>query len=322
MPITCRLYKGGLLQEEAFDPARVHDLIDEEGARVWLDLEDPTDDELETIGKEFGLHPLSVEDTKNRGQRPKVEIFPNYFFVVVHALRLDEDDELQDSEIHVFAGHRFMLTLRYAPVFDLSEVQRRWDRQPEHTAEGGAFFLYVLLDEIVDDYFNVVERFEDLSEEVEDRVFADKPDPQIQEAIFRLKRKVVTFRRLVMPLREVLDLMQEQPKFVTQTMGPYYRDLADHVIRTLEFVDGIREILTTALEAELSQVSNRMNEIMKKLTSWAGIILVPTLIAGIYGMNFDNMPELHWRFGYAWALGLMASTAFILYRVFKRQDWL
>src|SRR5438045_5711902 len=132
MPITCRLYKEGHLQEEAFDPARVHELIVEEGARVWVDVEDPTDDELELIGKEFGLHPLSVEDTKNRGQRPKVEVFPNYFFLVVHSLRLDGDDSLQDGEIHVFAGHRYMLTLRYAPAFGLGEVLRRWDRQPEH----------------------------------------------------------------------------------------------------------------------------------------------------------------------------------------------
>jgi len=137
-----------------------------------------------------------------------------------------------------------------------------------------------------------------------------------------LKRKVVTFRRQVMPLREVLDLMQEQPRFVTQKLGPYYRDLADHVIRTLEFVDGIRDLLTTALEAELSQVSNRMNEIMKKLTSWAGIILIPTLIAGIYGMNFTHMPELSWRYGYYYALGLMIVVGFVLYRAFKRRDWL
>jgi magnesium transporter len=322
MAITCRHYKEGLLKEEAFDPARVHELIEEEGSRVWLDVEDPTDDELERIGKEFGLHPLSIEDTKNRGQRPKVEIFPSYFFVVAHALWLTEDDELLDSEIHVFAGHRYMLTLRYAPGYDLSEVKRRWDRQPEHTAEGGAFFLYVLLDEIVDDYFGVVERIEDLSEDIEDRVFAETPDPQIQQAIFQLKRKVVTFRRFVMPLREVLDLMQEQPRFVTEKLVPYYRDLADHVIRTLEFVDGIRDLLTTALEAELSQVSNRMNEIMKKLTSWAGIILIPTLIAGIYGMNFAHMPELAWRYGYYYALGLMLLVGFVLYRAFKRRDWL
>jgi magnesium transporter len=322
MPITCRLYKDGILKEEAFDPARASELIEEEGARVWLDVEDPTDDELTMIGEEFSLHPLSVEDTRHRGQRPRVEFFDKYFFIVLHGLGLDEKDELQDSEIHAFAGHRYLLTLRYAPVFDLSEVMRRWDRRPEHTSEGSGFLFYALLDEIVDGYFEVVERFEDRAEEIEDRVFADEPDPDIQEAIFRLKRKVVTFRRLVMPLREVLDLIQEQPGFVTPTLAPYYRDVADHVIRTLEFVDSIRDLLTTALEAELAQVSNRMNEIMKTLTSWAAIILIPTLIAGIYGMNFDHMPELHWRFGYAYALGLMLFLGVILYRMFKKRDWL
>jgi magnesium transporter len=322
MAITCRLYKDGVLHEEGFDPARVHELLELEGHRVWLDLEDPDENDLEMIGKEFGLHPLSVEDTRHRGQRPKIEIFPTYMFIVLHALSLDQDAELRDSEIHAFAGHRFLLTLRYEPAFDLSEVLDRWDRQPQHTTEGGAFFFYVLLDEIVDAYFDVVERFEDISEEIEDRVFAEKPDPDIQETIFHVKRQVVTFRRLVMPLREVLDFMQERPAFVTPTLEPYYRDVADHVIRTLEFVDSIRDLLTTALEAELSQVSNRMNEIMKKLTSWAAIILIPTLIAGIYGMNFTHMPELRWRYGYYFALGFMFLIGLILYRSFKRRDWL
>ena len=126
----------------------------------------------------------------------------------------------------------------------------------------------------------------------------------------------------MIPLREVLDLVQEQPGFVTQKLGPYFRDVADHVIRTLEFADNIRDLLTSALEAQLSQVSNRLNLIMKRLTSWAGILLVPTLIAGIYGMNFVHMPELRWRFGYAYVLVLMAGTMFVLYRMFKKRDWL
>ena len=322
MAITCRLYRDGVLKEEAFDPARVSDLIQEEGARVWLDVQDPTEDELTLVAEEFDLHPVSVEDTRHRGQRPKIEFFDRYFLIVLHALSLNDRDELVDSEIHAFAGNRYLLTLRYAPAFDLSPVLKRWDRRPDHTTEGGGFLLYALLDEIVDRYFAVVERFEDLSEDIEDRVFADRPDPNIQEAIFRLKRQVVTFRRLVMPLRDVLDLIQGQAGFVTPLLQPYYRDVADHVIRTLEFVDSIRDLLTTALEAELSQVSNRMNEIMKKLTSWAAISLIPTLIAGIYGMNFAHMPELGWRYGYAYALGLMLLSALMLYRAFKRRDWL
>jgi magnesium transporter len=201
-------------------------------------------------------------------------------------------------------------------------VRKRWDRQPELTNEGGGFLLYALLDEVVDGYFGVIERFQDIGEDIEDRVFADEPDPDVQEDIFHLKRQVVRFRRLVVPLREVLDLVQEQPGFVTQPLQPYYRDVADHVIRTMEFVDAAKELLTTALEAQLSQVSNRLNVVMKQLTSWAAIVLVPTLIAGIYGMNFVHMPELHWRFGYAYALAIMAATMILLYRMFKKRDWL
>ncbi|MFN2545712.1 MAG: magnesium/cobalt transporter CorA [Actinomycetota bacterium] len=320
--ITCRLYREGTLEEEAFDPARVSDLIEEHGSRVWLDVADPSEQDLAMLQEEFGLHPLAIEDTMHRGQRPKVEVYEGYFFLVLHAVSMDEKDELGDSEIHAFAGHRFLITLRYPPVFDLAEVLRRWDRQPELTSEGGGFLLYALLDEVVDGYFEVVERLEDLSDEIEDRVFADEPDQSVQEDIFRLKRRVVEFRRLVLPLREVLDLVQEQPQFVSNALGPYYRDVADHVIRTLEFADNVRELLTAALEAQLSQVSNRLNVVMKQLTSWAGIVLVPTLIAGIYGMNFEHMPELHWKYGYLYALLLMAASMFTLYRVFKKRDWL
>jgi magnesium transporter len=319
--ITCRHYRGGELKEEAFDPSRVSDLLQEAGARVWLDLEDPSEQELSLIQEEFGLHELAMEDTRVRGQRPKVEVYGSYFFLVMHGLSLDPEDELIDSEIHAFAGHRFLITLRYQPVFDIAEVLRRWDRQTELTYEGGGFLLYALVDEVVDGYFTVIERFEDIGEDLEDAVFEDEPAPDVQERIFKLKRRVVQFRRLVMPLRDVLDLMQEQPGFVTEKLGPYYRDVADHVIRTLEFVDNIRDLATSALEALISQVSNRLNIVMKRLTAWASIILVPTLIAGIYGMNFLNMPELKWHFGYYMALGLMVLSAFLLYRMFKKRDY-
>jgi magnesium transporter len=319
--ITCRHYRGGKLEEEAFDPTTVSDLLQEPGARVWLDLADPTEEELALIQEEFGLHELAMEDTRVRNQRPKVEVYEGYFFLVMHGLALDKDDELVDSEIHAFAGHRFLITLRYAPVFDISEVLRRWDRQTELTYEGGGFLLYALVDEVVDGYFNVVERLEDIGEDLEDEVFADEPAPDVQERIFKLKRRAVQFRRLVMPLREVLDLMQEQPGFVTDKLGPYYRDVADHVIRTLEFVDSIRDLSTSALEALISQASNRMNAAMKRLTAWASIILVPTLIAGIYGMNFRDMPELKWHLGYYGALGLMAAAGIGLYVMFKKRDY-
>lgn len=320
--ITCRLYQDGKLKEEAFDPSSISGLLEDEGARVWLDIDEPTEADLAMIQEEFGLHPLAVEDARHRGQRPKVDVYEGYFHVVVYALSLDDEDELVEGEIHAFAGKAFLITLRYAPVFDLKGVLERWDRQPELTSEGGGFLLYALLDEVVDDYFTIVDRLEDRGEEIEDRVFAPAPDADVQQDIFRLKREVVAFRRLVIPLREVLDLVQEQPGFVTQALGPYYRDVADHVIRVMEFVDNVRELLTAALEAQLSQVSNRLNQVMRSVTSWGAIILVPTLVAGIYGMNFENMPELGWLLGYPFALALMGLSAFILYRAFKRRDWL
>lgn len=321
--IAVRHYHDGALVETEFDPASVSDILaGKDGARIWLDVMDPTDQDLAMVQDEFGLHPLSIEDAKNRGQRPKVEVFEGFFFVVMHGISSAADDELLDSEIHVFAGKSFLVTLRYSPAFDMRNVQERWDRQPELTSEGGGFLLYALLDEVVDDYSLVVDRFEDLTDELEARIFSDAPDTHLQEDIFKLKHRVVEFRRLVMPLREVVDLVQEQPGFVTEKLGPYFRDIADHVVRTLEFVDNVREMLTAALEAKLSQDANRLNQVMKKITSWGAILLVPTLIAGIYGMNFNNMPELGWRLGYPGALGLMVVASTVLYTVFKKKGWL
>jgi len=242
---------------------------------------------------------------------------------VIHGIHLDRADELIDSELHLFAGEDvYLLTIRREPLFDLGEMVERAKHDKRLAAQGIGFHLYLLLDEIVDGYLDVVEKLEDLADDVEEQVFEDETAEGLQERIFRLKRKTVRFRRAVGPLREVLDLLHERNDVVTQELAPYYRDVLDHVIRTLELIDNIRELLTTALEARLAQASNRLNIVMKKLTAWAGIILVPTLIAGIYGMNFRDMPELSWQAGYPLALGLMAVSAGLLYMVFRKKDWL
>jgi magnesium transporter len=280
--LTCYLYRNGTITEERVDPARISDLLDEEGALLWVDAEDPTETEMKTLAEEFSLHPLAVEDTLHRDQRPKVEIYKDYFFLVLHSLSV-EGEEIRDSEIHAFVRPGYLVTLRFAPAFDIAPVRSRWEQDPELTNEGSGYLLYVLLDEVVDDYFTVIERFEDISEDIEEAVFADEPEADLQEEIFRLKKQVLQFRRRVMPLREVLDLLQEGMGLVTERLRPYYRDVADHTIRVLEFTDNVRELLTTALEAHLSQISNRLNQVMKSVTSWGAIILVPTLIAGVYG---------------------------------------
>jgi magnesium transporter len=321
--LACHLYRGGLVQEEGCDPARAAELLTDPDVRLWVDARDPDEGELELLRKQFGLHPLSIEDAIHWNQRSKVEIFERYFAVVVHALDLDADGELVDCEIHLFVGDRFFITVRGRPVFDLAPVRARVQRSPELMSAGGAFVLYALLDEVVDGYLSVVERLEDLSDDVEDRVFQDDDgESTAQQEIFGLKRRVVAFRRIVVPLREVVDLVQEQPGFVGPVLAPYYRDVLDHVLRTIDFVDNIRDLLTTALEAQLAQVSNRLNVVMKKLTSWAAIVLVPTLIAGIYGMNFRHMPELSWQYGYPLSLGTMLVAALLLYRGFRKRGWL
>ncbi len=321
--LKVRLYREGRIEEEGFDPARVSDLIGDPENLVWLDLEEPTDTELSLIEEEFSFHPLAMEDARHRNQRPKLEPYEGFYFLVAYGLTMDGGG-LTTSEIHAFVGTGYLVTLRYAPAYDLSRVLKRWERQPAMTREGGGWLLYALLDDVVDGYFTVVDAFQDATEGVEEGVFQESPSEQkeLQEEIFRLKKQVIEFRRLVAPLREVLAVLQQDPRLVTDALRAYYRDVQDHVVRTQEFIDNVRELLTTALEAYLSQVGNRLNIIMKQVTSWAAILLVPTLIAGIYGMNFRFMPELDWRLGYPMALGMMAVAGFLLFRLFRKRDWL
>jgi magnesium transporter len=237
------------------------------------------------------------------------------------------NEKLVEHELHVVVGSRFMGTLRYGPEpYSIDEVVKRWERQPELLkTDPGAFAVYVLFDEIVDGYLTIVEQLEDKADDLEDLVFADDPSidgSQIQERIFLVKREVVKLRRFASPMRQGLDLLQEQPGFVQATLLPYFRDVTEHAIRVFELADNIRDVLTSLLELRVAQVANHLNVVMKKLTAWGALITVPTLIAGIYGMNFRNMPELGWRFGYAGALVVMGGSAFALYVMFKKKDWL
>jgi len=320
-----RLFRAGKLEDDDLAPERIPEVLATEDARVWLDLEDPTDHDLELLADRFGLHALSLEDMRHRDQRAKVESYPTYTFLVVRPLGL-VGDELVEQELHGLVGDRFLATVRYEPAVDVGKAVHRAVGGAELTEEGIGFLLYVVLDEIVDDYLEIVERFEDDADEIEDRVFATESSAEegalVQERVFRLKRDVVDFRRQVMPLRRVLDFLLEERRIVSPSMSPYFRDVADHVLRATELADNVRDLLTSLLEVRMAQVGNRLNEVMKKLTAWAGIILIPTLIAGIYGMNFAHMPELGWRYGYLYALALMATPSVVLFVMFKRRDWL
>jgi magnesium transporter len=328
--ITCRIYRDGDLEgEEPFSSEVVRAARDGQH-RLWLDVVDPTDEELEALQIELGLHELAVEDSRRWGQRSKVDFYPGHLFLVAHGLDLDENDELVDREVHLFAGAPlYVATVRREPRFEFEKARARVSSSPELSAQGIGYLLYLLLDEVVDGYLDVIERFEDLGDDIEDAVASEEEVSDSPEAyravarrIFRVRQQVVRFRRLAAPMREAVDQVLETPTIATPPLLPYYRDVMDHVIRTLELIDNVRDLLTSARELQIAQTSNRLNVVMKQLSAWAAIILIPTLIAGIYGMNFNHMPELRWAFGYPFALSLMVVLAFVLFLVFRKRDWL
>ncbi len=322
MSIACRLYVDGRLQEAEFDPVKIDEVLKRPDSLVWLDIEDPTEEKLAVLAEEFGFHELAIEDSLHPHQRPKIEQYGTYFFLVAYGVTI-ESGGLAKHELAAFVGRNYLVTVRKPPAYDLAPVVKRWEANSELTAEGGGYLLYVLMDEIVDGYFTALDHYEDRTEEVEDTVFGEGGHGQVQSEIFGLKKDLVHFRRMVSPLRDVLDVMQRRTvDVVTPSLEPYYRDVYDHVLRATDFVDSLRDILSSALEASLAVISNRLNEVMKSLTSWGAIILVPTLIAGIYGMNFRHMPELEWYYGYPFALGLMVVSGLVLYRVFRHRGWL
>ena len=327
--ITCRVFHDGALKREIpFEPAAIRKAR-EEDHRVWVDVIDPSDEELGRLQAEFDLHELAIEDSRRWGQRAKVDFYSQHLFLVVHGIDLDGDGDVVDREVHMFAGGGFfVITVRREPRFDFGKAGKRFEGAPDLAKEGIGYLLYLILDEVVDGYLDLIEAFEDQSDDIEDDVSMDADDPKgtqtrmLAQRIFRLRQQVVRFRRLTSPMREVVDLLLETPTVVTPALVPYFRDVLDHVIRSMELTDNVRDLLTSARELQLAQVSNRLNVVMKKLTAWAAIILIPTLIAGIYGMNFTHMPELDWAFGYPLALGVMVVSAGALYWTFRRRDWL
>jgi magnesium transporter len=322
---TCTVFRDG--KRESVDPENARELLKTEGARLWLDVADPSDDDLAYLGDHFGLHRLSLEDMTHRDQRPRVETFEKYTFVAIRPLSRGADSgDLTVHEIHAVVGTEFLVTLCYPPLYDLGSVGRRLDDHPDLLSATSAYMLYVLLDEVADDFLDIVDRFEQEVESLEGDVF-EPPGGIVDRADLRrrfhtLRVNLATFRRHVSPMRRAVDSLTEQQDVVPRDLLPYYRDVADHVIRALEFADNVRDVLTSLIEVRVAQEANELNEIMKKLTAWAGIILVPTLIAGIYGMNFEHMPELSWWVGYPLSLGLMALAALALFVMFKKRGWL
>ncbi|MGQ0520032.1 MAG: magnesium/cobalt transporter CorA [Actinomycetota bacterium] len=317
--ITVRTYRGGRAHEHA-DPNDIAGLARGDDGLLWVDLVDPDEDDLSCIEKQFDLHPLALEDVRKHHQRPKLEQYPSHAFLVAYSSGLQEVD--------LFVGDHWLVTVREhdegGRSWDDAGARLRFERLTPEVATVG-FLLYVLLDELVDGYFSAADQAEDALEEVEDDIFDGRQSElrSIHERLFEVRRHLVQFRRVVVPLRDVVAaLLRGEVEAVDEGARVHMQDVYDHVLRVVDQLDAHRELVGNAFDANLAMTSNRMNEVMKRMTSWGAILLGSTLVAGIYGMNFEHMPELGWRLGYPFALLLMMGVTFVGFRYFKRKDWL
>ncbi len=291
---------------------------------VWLGLHDPSPDLLQEIQKEFGLHDLAVEDAQLAHQRPKLEQYGDSIFVVLRPAILTSDQQrIELGETHLFAGPRYVVSIRHGDTPGYAAVRTRCESTPALLAKGPGFVLYAVMDFIVDHYFPVLDTLGDQLESLEDEIFSETFDRKTVQRIYDLKRNLVEVKRAVSPLVDVCNrLVRFDMPLIPEDTRPYFRDVYDHAIRINEHVDTLRELLTGALEAHLSLTAVSQNDAMKKLAGWAAIIAVPTMVAGVYGMNFKFMPELEWRYSYPVVMTAMAVICGFLYSRFKRSGWL
>jgi magnesium transporter len=293
---------------------------------VWVDCDDPEPRDVDLVASWLNIHHLTAEDLAKAQQRTKLERYGDHHHVALHDLAL-VDDALVAREVDVVFGDGWLLSVRHGagshPPLPIDDAFARFDRQRDETGSNDeGFVLWAILDVIVDRYFLVNDAIDERLDRIEDIVFEDV-GAAIPREMFALRRALVAYRRSVGPLREVLAaLLRREVPGIGPAALTHLQDVYDHVLRILDMVEVQRELLTGLLEGQLAVQSNRMNRVMKATSSWGAILIVATLIAGIYGMNFRHMPELDWRLGYPLALGLMVVTTAILYRLFKRRDWL
>ncbi|WP_449407261.1 magnesium/cobalt transporter CorA [Microbacterium maritypicum] len=302
------------------------------GGIAWIGLYRPSPQEVESVAREFDLHPLAVEDALSGHQRSKVERYGDTLFAVLRPARYrDKEESIEFGELHLFIGPDFVVTIRHAESPNLAAVRRRMEAHPELLAMGPEAVLYAILDEVVDEYEPIVAGLENDIDEIEDQLFGDSDDDALSRRIYQLSREVIGFQRAVHPLAGMLQwLRRGSDKYrIDEELQRSLRDVLDHVIRVQEKVDSFRAILENALTVQSALVARRQsdaglaqNDEIKKISSWAAIIFAPTLVGTVYGMNFDAMPELHWQFGYPLAIGAMAAFAVGLYGVFKYKRWL
>ena len=321
--INCAAYSAG--QRVADLPiCDISEALEHQDRFVWIGLNEPREEVLREVQSEFGLHDLAIEDALSAHQRPKLELYEGGLFVVLRTAQLLPGGiGLEFGETHVFVGERYIVTVRHGSLKSHIGLRARCEAAPQLLNKGPGFVLYALMDFIVDQYLPIVEALEEQLEALEEAIFGEHFDRQTTGRIYRLKRELLALKRAVSPLVDVCNrLMRYDLSLIPEDTRPYFRDVYDHVLRINEMIDNLRELLTTALEANLSLISVSQTEHTKRLASWAAIIAVPTMIAGIYGMNFDAMPELHWQFGYPLIMAIMLGACAALFFGFRRSGWL
>lgn len=288
---------------------------------VWIDVESPRDAEAEFLRRDLGLHPLAVEDSVRGRQRPKLDRYPEYYFLVMYAARLNpERNRMALNELHLFIGRHFLITVHDHRVPEFIEVLARWRANPDGYRTVGAL-VHGVMDTVVDDYFPMLDHFAERVEEIESGVFEGNAGGM--QAILSIRRELTLFRKVVGPERETMaTLLRRDLPFLSPELLPYFQDVYDHLIRVVEEIDTLRDLLSVAMEGQLSLASNELNVTMRVMAAWSIILMAVAVVAGVYGMNFARMPELQWRYGYAFALGTMLAVGTILFLFFRRRRWI
>ena len=322
MLISAVVYRDGQKVAD-IDPTDIHRYVAQPENLVWVALRDPDPATLEQMQAQFDLHPLAVEDARNGHQRPKIEDYGDSLFAVMHVIERGEEEELHVGEVAIFAGRNYILTVRSNAQRGFQEVRARCEREPELLRIGAGYVLYAIIDAVVDRYFPILDLLEDELEKVEERLFgAGSPRANI-EALYRLKNRLTVVRHAVAPLLEgVSNLTGGRVPPLCVSLKEYFRDVYDHLQRLNQTIESVRDSIATATAVNLSLINLQESENMKRLAAYAALIAVPTLIVGIYGMNFVHMPELGWKYGYAGVMGLMAAIDAAIYVRLKKSGWL
>jgi magnesium transporter len=321
MLISCVAYQNGEKLAD-IEPNDIHKYLAQSDCFVWVALFEPDDRTLELMQEEFDLHPLAVEDARHGHQRPKIEEYGDMLFVVLHMIE-QGDKELRTGEVDIFVGRNFILSVRTGVEKGFRDVRARCEREPELLRRGPGYVLYALMDAVVDRYFPVLQTIETDLECIEEQIFAATSPRANIEALYALKQRLMALRHAVMPMLESLgNISGARVPGVCSGMQEYFRDVSDHLHRLNQTVESIRDSAATAISVNLSMINLQEGENMKRLAAYAALIAVPTLIVGIYGMNFDHMPELRWRYGYAivWSV-MIAIDGYVFYRL-RKAGWL